>query len=209
MGCFSRHIWADEFARPARKCAAPGSALSWSHSQAHFFRAILESVAFEYAYYLRILRELLPGLQLTAARVAGGGARGAAWNQLKADVLGVPYLRLAGNEFGTWGAAMIAGKAAGLIDHLADHATKTAYPDGLAVQPDLERHLAYQPLVERYIQMESILNRLFYPVDCINIQGAARETSSTHLHDRCWSRREKPFQSDHPACSRWKNSLIG
>jgi len=135
--------------------------LSWSHNQAHFFRAMLESVAFEYAYYLRILRELLPDLQLTEARVAGGGARGAAWNQLKADVLGVPYLRLAGNEFGTWGAAMIAGKAAGLIDNLAEHAARTAIPDGAAVQPDAERHLAYQPLVERYIQMETMLNRFF------------------------------------------------
>ena len=77
-------------ASPAMRGAWVG--VSWSHSQAHFFRAILESVAFEYAYYLRILRELLPDLHLTAARVAGGGARGAAWNQLKADVLGVTVL---------------------------------------------------------------------------------------------------------------------
>lgn len=135
--------------------------VSWSHSQAHFFRAILESVAFEYAYYLRILRELLPGLRLTEARVAGGGARGTAWNQLKADVLGVPYLRLAGNEFGTWGAAMIAGKAAGLIENLAEHAARTAVPDGFLVRPDAEKHDVYQPLVGRYIQMENMLNQYF------------------------------------------------
>lgn len=146
-------------ASPAMRGAWVG--VSWSHSQAHFFRAILESVAFEYAYYLKILRELMPGLQLSAARVAGGGARGAAWNQLKADVLGVPYLRLAGNEFGTWGAAMVAGKAAGLIENLAEHAAKTAIPEGVTVQPDHDRHQAYQPLVERYIQMESMLNRFF------------------------------------------------
>ena len=29
---------------------------SWGHTQAHFFRAVLESVAFEYAYYLDILQ---------------------------------------------------------------------------------------------------------------------------------------------------------
>lgn len=135
--------------------------VSWSHTQAHFIRAALESVAYEYAYYLGILRELLPTLKLVEARVVGGGARGNTWNQLKADVLGVPYLRLAGNEFGTWGAAMIAGKAAGLIDNLAGHASKTAFPYGVAAQPDLERHLAYQPLVERYIQMQSMLNHFF------------------------------------------------
>ena len=96
--------------------------VSWSHSQAHFARAILESVAYEYAYYLKILMELLPELKLVEARVVGGGARSGVWNQIKADVLNVPYQRLKGNEFGAWGAAMIAGKAAGLINDLAAHA---------------------------------------------------------------------------------------
>ena len=63
--------------------------VSWSHTQAHFARAILESIAFEYAYYLKILRDLLPGMHFVEARVVGGGARSVAWNQIKADVLGV------------------------------------------------------------------------------------------------------------------------
>ena len=63
-----------------------------------------------------------PNLELVEARVVGGGARSQVWNQIKADVLNVPYQRLKGNEFGAWGAAMIAGKAAGLIDDLAEHA---------------------------------------------------------------------------------------
>lgn len=135
--------------------------VSWSHTQAHFFRAILESVVYEYAYYLSILRELLPNLKLVEARVVGGGARGAAWNQIKADVLGVPFLRLAGNEFGTWGAAMIAGKAAGLITDLAEHASRTAFPEGVSVLPDEQRHQIYEPIVEKYIQMEAMLNSFF------------------------------------------------
>ena len=48
---------------------------SWGHTQAHFFRAVLESVAFEYAYYLRILRDLIPDLELD--RDSRGGRRGA------------------------------------------------------------------------------------------------------------------------------------
>ena len=48
--------------------------VSWSHTQAHFARAILESIAYEYAYYLKILKELLPELELVEARVVGGGA---------------------------------------------------------------------------------------------------------------------------------------
>lgn len=134
---------------------------SWSHTQAHFSRAILESIAFEYAYYLSILRELIPDLRMVEARAVGGGARSADWNQIKADVLGVPYQRLAGNEFGTWGAAMIAGKAAGVIDNLAEHARRTAVPHGGAIQPDRQRHEAYEPLVQKYIQLQEMLHEFF------------------------------------------------
>jgi xylulokinase len=134
---------------------------SWSHTQAHFFRAILESIAYEYAYYLEILRELLPTLQLVQARAVGGGARSPIWNQIKADVLGVPYQHLHGNEFGTWGAAMIAGKASGVIDDLASHASKTVFPDGKPANPIMENHLIYQPMVKKYIQMQQMLNQFY------------------------------------------------
>jgi xylulokinase len=135
--------------------------VSWSHTQAHFARAILESIAYEYAYYLKILREALPGLVLVEARVVGGGARSEAWNQIKADVLNVPYQRLAGNEFGAWGAAMIAGKAAGLITDLASHAEQTALRNGKAIQPSRENHAVYQPLVEKYIALEETLHKFY------------------------------------------------
>jgi xylulokinase len=92
---------------------------SWGHTQAHFLRAVIESVAFEYAYYLRILKSLIPDLELIEARVIGGGARNAFWNQVKADVLNVPYQRLKRPEFATWGCAMIAGHAVGLYKDLA------------------------------------------------------------------------------------------
>ena len=134
---------------------------SWSHTQAHFARAILESIAYEYAYYLKILRQLMPKLEMVEARVVGGGARSAAWNQIKADVLDVPYQRLAGSEFGTWGAAMIAGKAAGLISNLAEHAQKCAVRAGKPAQPSQDAHAAYKPIIERYIRLQAVLNSYF------------------------------------------------
>lgn len=135
--------------------------VSWSHTQAHFMRAILESIAYEYAYYLKILTEALPDLVLVVARVIGGGARSELWNQIKADILNVPYQRLKGNEFGTWGAAMIAGKAAGLIEDLADHAKKTAILNGKPFYPSKENHDTYIPLIERYIGLEHTLNEFY------------------------------------------------
>jgi xylulokinase len=134
---------------------------SWSHTQAHFFRAVLESVAYEYAYYLGILRELIPGLELLQARVVGGGARSPVWNQIKADVLGVPYQPLKGNEFGAWGSAMIAGKAAGIFDDLVEVADRGAIPSGDPLHPDLQCHTAYQPAVKQYIEWQSVLQKSF------------------------------------------------
>ena len=96
---------------------------SWGHTRNDFFRAILESIAYEYAWYLRILRGLAPELDLVEARVIGGGARSEAWNQIKADVLSVPYQKLVRKECGAWGSALVAGKACGLITDLAEAAT--------------------------------------------------------------------------------------
>jgi len=134
---------------------------SWSHTQAHFFRAVLESVAYEYAWYLSILREAIPNLALTEARVLGGGARSAIWNQIKADVLGVPWQRLEAAEYGTWGAAMIAGKAAGLWEDLAAVALEHARPQGDPLLPDADRHATYRPLVERHVALQSTLEQAF------------------------------------------------
>ncbi len=130
---------------------------SWGHTQAHFARAVLESVAYEYAYYLRILKELIPGLNLFEARVIGGGGRSPAWNQIKAHVLGVPYQPLKGSEFATWGSAMVAGKAAGIFSDLAAVAQEYAIPQGSPFQPSPEVSAVYQPLVEKYIRWQARL----------------------------------------------------
>ena len=134
---------------------------SWGHEQAHFARAVLESVAYEYAYYLSILHELVPALSLSEARVIGGGARSAVWNQIKADVLGVPYQPLKGSEFGSWGTAMIAGKAAGIFGDLVLVAHEHAHPEGEALEPDVKNHLEYQQLIAQHIRWQGTLSEAF------------------------------------------------
>jgi xylulokinase len=113
---------------------------------------MLESVAYEYAYYLGILQEQIPNLDLIEARVIGGGARNPLWNQIKADVLGVPYQRLQRAEFATWGCALIAGYAVGLYNDLAQAAEAAVATYGGPFKPDPEAHATYIPLAERYIR---------------------------------------------------------
>jgi xylulokinase len=133
---------------------------SWEHSQAHFSRSILESVAFEYRYYLRILSDLVPGLELTEARVIGGGAKTPIWNQIKADVLGVPYRKLPNEESATWGAALIAGKAAGLFTDLAEPAL-AALPEGVMFEPTASTRQLYDGAFARYLGWQQELQKGF------------------------------------------------
>ena len=152
---------------PAMRGAWVG--FSWGHTQAHFARAMLESIAYEYAFYLDILRDQLPGLALTEALAAksrvlvgvGGGARSTAWNQIKADVLNLPYQRLRRSELGTWGSALIAGKAVGLFEDLAAKAAEAAQPDGDPVVPNPMHRATYDRLVQEYITLEEALHRHF------------------------------------------------
>jgi xylulokinase len=134
---------------------------SWGHTQAHFARAVLEGVAYEYAYYLRILRELIPDLELVETRAVGGGAKSPVWNQIKANVLGMPYQSLKGSEFSSWACAMIAGKAAGLFDDLAAVAEAHATPAGARLEPDPAVHALYQPLIHQYIKWQDFLSDSF------------------------------------------------
>jgi len=127
---------------------------SWGHTQAHFYRAVLESVAYEYAWYLRILRGLLPDLHLIEARAIGGGAQNRAWNQMKADILDVPYQRVLRAESATWGSALVAGKAVGLFDDLACKASHCASVSGELITPDQEGDERYRLALERYLAWE-------------------------------------------------------
>ncbi len=85
--------------------------LSLAHTRAHIVRAILEGVAFGMNDSLSILREL--GVPVETVVATGGGARSRLWRQIQADVYGVPVWRSARDEQSSYGAALLAGVAAG------------------------------------------------------------------------------------------------
>lgn len=141
---------------------------SWGHTQKHFFRAIVESIGYEYAWYLRILRGLAPELSLIGARVIGGGAKSEAWNQIKADILSVPYQQLTRKECATWGSALVAGKASGLITDLAEAATGLAPLGGKVLSPNPDLRATYGAALERYLCWQQKLKAGFETYDQSN-----------------------------------------
>ena len=82
-----------------------------SHRKGHFVRAILEGVAFSLKDTFTLLQDL--GVPVKAIRLGGGGARGALWRQIQADVYGHPVEVLEAEEGGAFGAALLAGTGIG------------------------------------------------------------------------------------------------
>src|ERR1700723_284490 len=117
-----------EHAAKAAEPADPGlrgtaAGLSLRHDRNAWARATLEGVAFGVRARLDTLqRASRPATEL---RVSGGAARIALWNQIKADVTGIPVVRIPGDSTAA-GTAMLAGLGAGVSEDI-NQAIKAAY----------------------------------------------------------------------------------
>jgi xylulokinase len=87
------------------------SGLALQHTRGSLVRAVLEGVAYGLRDSLELLREL--GVNPTAGRASGGGARSRLWLEIVASVLGLPLERTVVEEGSAYGAALLAGVADG------------------------------------------------------------------------------------------------
>jgi xylulokinase len=130
--------------------------LTWDHGRGELFRAMLESVALEYALYQQALRRLLPGSTMRELRITGGGEKSAVWNQLKADVLQMPIVQIERGGGAPMGAAMLAGVGVGALASLPEAASRWVRL-GRRFEPDPALADHYRGRVSRY---EDLLGRL-------------------------------------------------
>jgi xylulokinase len=122
---------------------------TWAHTRAHFYRSILESIAYDHYLTREIILELLPGLELGTVTAIGSGAQSRLWLQIKADVLQVPFQTLARSDLATLGSAVIAGCAVGLFEDATSLAERLSRPERV-VQPKAGEQERYLPYVEIY-----------------------------------------------------------
>jgi xylulokinase len=85
--------------------------LTLSHGRAHVTRAILEAAAFALRHVASPI--LAAGLRIEELRVTGGTARNDTWNQIKADVVGVPVAVPSVLETAVLGAGILAAVGIG------------------------------------------------------------------------------------------------
>ncbi len=88
--------------------------LTLSHTRADMLRAVLEGVTYNLCIIADILRE---HVAFDGVTVIGGGAKGAVWRQMMADIYGCQIRKLSVLEEATsMGAAVTAGVAAGVFE---------------------------------------------------------------------------------------------
>jgi xylulokinase len=91
--------------------------VSLRHGRGDLARAVLEGVAFAIRQHLETMASA--GAPVRAIHASGGGARSALWNQIKADVAGVPVVSVA-SDATSLGVALVAGAAIGVFSSLGE-----------------------------------------------------------------------------------------
>jgi xylulokinase len=142
---------------PAARAAFVG--LTDRHTRRHCARAVYEGVAFA-------VRDLLERCQAAAGlaaeelRVTGGASVSGFWNQVKADVTGLPVQRLAVQDAACVGAALLAATGVGTYAGL-DEAGEAMVRIGERFDPVSGRRPLYDELFAVWRQLYPALRAVF------------------------------------------------
>ncbi len=122
--------------------------LTATHTRADMVRAVLEGVTFGMADQVRIMGDEM-GIAMRTVRLSGGGAKGAFWRQLQADVYGKPVALTNASEGPAYGAALLAGVGTGVWKHVPE-ACAAGIEETERLKPDAKRKKRYAALHDTY-----------------------------------------------------------
>jgi xylulokinase len=121
--------------------------LSLRHDRGALVRAVLEGVAYGLRDCLEVVRAL--GCTVDVGRASGGGARSDLWLRIVAAVLGLSMERTAVEEGAAYGAALLAGVAAGEFATVQEAVERCVRVRDV-VEPDAEWQRIYADGYERF-----------------------------------------------------------
>lgn len=124
--------------------------LTLAHGRAHLARAVLEAAALALRHVAEPI--VAAGIEIRELRMTGGTARGEGWNQIKADVLGVPVGIPAIRETAIAGAAILGATAIGRFANLRE-AVGTVVRIDHRLTPDPGTRPVYDALYAAYVAL--------------------------------------------------------
>lgn len=113
-------------------------------TKADLARAVMEGASFSLLHCFKSGSVPAPKQVI----LTGGGARNPLWCQIVADVLGIEIVANEAEDHGLWGAALLGGAAAGLMDALAGGERAE---ERTIFTPDATAHAIYSGLFEAYL----------------------------------------------------------
>jgi xylulokinase len=144
--------------------------LSADHSREHLLRAVYEGVAYNLRWIIEIV-ETHFGFPLPALRVVGGGARGAPWMQIIADVTGRRVETVVNpQEAGAVGAALTAAVGLGLYPDF--EALKKVVRVERDFEPQACNAEVYDCLYQAYRRIYGCLRDLYREVNQVRFRDS-------------------------------------
>jgi xylulokinase len=133
--------------------AATGIMVGWTaaHRREHFFRAIMEGIAYEERLSLDNI-SAATGQPIDDLILMGGGARSAVWCQIVADIVGRPVRRAGTPEATSLGAAILAAAAVGWYSDVRAAAASMTSTERIFT-PDAKTVETYAKLYEIYREL--------------------------------------------------------
>lgn len=134
--------------------------LDWKHTRAHLFRAVMEGIAYEYAYYLKVLKELYPNGGFDTMHAIGGGGKSDLFLKIKSDVLGVKAVSFDTGDTALIGSAVIAGVGTGVFDDYKKP-IRRAMKIRKELSYDIENTRLYKPYTSTYLKTIDALTTVY------------------------------------------------
>ncbi len=115
-------------------------------------RSVFEGTAMSVKHSIDLL-----AVEIEQINIVGGGAKNLSWGQILADVTGSKIVAPKGAEFGTKGAAIIAGHGSGILDEMAWIRGESTVEDHDEYIPDKNRSKKYDQIFDLYIDLTRTL----------------------------------------------------
>lgn len=167
--------------------------LTLSHTRAHIFRAVLESVCFGTRSCFEALEAASGGGKANEVMIAGGATRSDLWLQLHADITGNTFIINENTDGPLLGCAILAAYGAGIHDSV-DEAVENMVRRERSIEPRPEVKRVYDRLYEEvYLKVRPGVKDTVHAI--ANLRGGALLSSTDNIIDNMglgcgiWGRR--------------------
>jgi xylulokinase len=132
--------------------------LTLGHRREHIVRSILEGCAYALRDVIDHAERL--GLDVKQITIAGGGARGKLWRQIKSDVTNKKTVKPSNEEVTAFGAVLLAAVGAGAYPDVSS-AVKATVELHDELEPSPANHARYDQLYGTYLKLYYALKEVF------------------------------------------------